>query len=279
MAKDGVILENTVAAIERALSGQDCCIERRSRRLRDKDTGKVREHDVLITRDHGHYQTTVAIECRDRSRKVSVPEVEAFQRKCEATGINLGVIVSTKGFYATARKKAEIAGIVCAKLEDIEECDWLDPEFRVDVYECNFGICDSIIMFRGEQPECIAEIRDANGEVVSAEHLARLVGHHVPKPEDPSLCVGKTTPVRMKLLTQGWEVSDGRGRCFAIDHIAATTSYTYVVKRPKVRLQSYETNSKRYVFAHHDLKIGQHEGHIVFFEKENEVFVHWTKDD
>lgn len=102
----GKDLERLVAMLERLLLGDQAVIESPSRRLIDRDTGKRREHDVLIIFDQAHHQIITAIECRDRSRPVGVPEVEAFADKCSRTGVHCGAIVSSTGFRKSALTKA-----------------------------------------------------------------------------------------------------------------------------------------------------------------------------
>ena len=105
MAKQGRSLECLVASIEQALGGKDGVQVESPKRLPDRTTGELREHDVLLTICRGHHSLRVAIECRDRSRPVGVDQVEQFCAKCQDTGIDKGVIVSPKGFWKTARKK------------------------------------------------------------------------------------------------------------------------------------------------------------------------------
>jgi hypothetical protein len=64
------------------------------------------------------------MECRDRSREIGVPDVEAFKKKCERTGVHRGVIVSASGFAKTALAKAESMDIGCMALEDAERFNW-----------------------------------------------------------------------------------------------------------------------------------------------------------
>ena len=56
---------------------------------------------------------------------MTVDQVEAFHTKCEDTGINKRVIVSSAGFYKTTRKKAERYGIDCLTFAQVETVDWL----------------------------------------------------------------------------------------------------------------------------------------------------------
>jgi hypothetical protein len=123
-AKDGRDLQRVVHAIEIALkTGPNIKVEC-PKRLVDKDTGKLREHDVVLTFAQAHHELLLALECRDRSRLVGVPDVEAFHSKCERTGINLGIIVSSKGFTKTAIVKANSYNIGCLNLEEVERFDW-----------------------------------------------------------------------------------------------------------------------------------------------------------
>lgn len=73
----------------------------------------------------GHHEVITAIECRDRSRPVGVPEIEAFFQKCQDTGINCSVIVSATGFYRSAKKKAVYYGIACFKIDEAAGFDWI----------------------------------------------------------------------------------------------------------------------------------------------------------
>lgn len=121
--KPGTALERLVQVIERATQGGDVTVEA-PMFLPDKDTGKPREHDVVLTFKVGHHPARFALECRDRRRPVGVPAVEAFVLKCRQTGIDRGIIVSSTGFYATALTKAEAHGIGCLSLEEARGFNW-----------------------------------------------------------------------------------------------------------------------------------------------------------
>jgi Restriction endonuclease len=125
MPKQGKPLERLIASIERVLGDEETVRVESPKRLPDRTTGKLREHDIVLTMREGHHSIRVAIECRDRSRPVGVPQVEAFGAKCQDTGINQGVIVSPSGFRSTARKKAGHLGIRCLDLEEVDSFDWM----------------------------------------------------------------------------------------------------------------------------------------------------------
>lgn len=124
MANDGKALERLVALIETALGTDGVKVETR-KRLPDRVTGKTREHDVLVTITRRHHELRVAIECKDRSRPVTVETVEAFHQKCQDTGIQQGAIVSTSGFAATAREKAAHYSIRCLDILSAEAFSWM----------------------------------------------------------------------------------------------------------------------------------------------------------
>lgn len=123
--KQGKVLEGLVASLEKALAENPNVTVHSPMLLPDRTTGKLREHDVVLELKEGHHSLLIAIECKDRSRPIGVPEVEAFEAKCRDTGINQGIIVSTSGFYNTARAKADRLGIRCLDIEEVDNFDWL----------------------------------------------------------------------------------------------------------------------------------------------------------
>jgi predicted helicase len=125
----GKSLEQLVEVIEKAIAANQPLTIESPCRMRDKVTGRLREHDVVLHAKQGHHIIHVAIECRDRSRMVTVGQVEAFHQKCLHTGIDKGVIVSSKGFCATAVKKAEHLGIRCLTLAAAQNLTWLATDY------------------------------------------------------------------------------------------------------------------------------------------------------
>lgn len=123
--KSGKPLEDLVASIEKALSHNQNVKVQSPAFLTDKVTGDKREHDVLITVSGSHHTASIAIECRDRSRKISVNDVEGFWSKCQDTGIDHGIIVSPKGFSKPAIDKAKHRGIRCLQLTEAKSFNWL----------------------------------------------------------------------------------------------------------------------------------------------------------
>ena len=123
--KPGRSLETLVASIERVLARNDKVTVDSPKFLSDRITKEPREHDVVITLAGSHHKTLIAIECRDRSRKVTVNDVESFWSKCQDTGIDQGIIVSRKGFSKTALTKSQNRGIKCLRLSEANSFNWL----------------------------------------------------------------------------------------------------------------------------------------------------------
>jgi hypothetical protein len=123
-SSNGRDLQRLIHAIESSLHASAKVKVESPKRLIDKDTGRLREHDVVLTFLEGHHELSVALECRDRSRPVGVPEVEAFWAKCQRTGINSGIIVSSKGFTKSAIAKADSHNVGCLSLDEVERFDW-----------------------------------------------------------------------------------------------------------------------------------------------------------
>jgi hypothetical protein len=124
MANRGAAFHRLVHAIESATASNKDVVVEAPKRVKDMDTGKPREHDVVLTVRAGHHEAVLAIECRDRSRPVSVPEIEAFHNKCQRTGISRGIIVSPLGFTRTGLRKADSLSIGCLTLEQVEGFNW-----------------------------------------------------------------------------------------------------------------------------------------------------------
>lgn len=135
--RKGRSLEKLVAYLERYFANSDLVTVESPKRLRDKSTGRLREHDVVLTIKSGHHTFFVAIECRDRNRPVGVPQLEAFAKKCQETGISKGVIVSSVGFTKTAPAKAAALGIRCLSLDQVSKLPWLLCE-NFELYQTSY---------------------------------------------------------------------------------------------------------------------------------------------
>jgi hypothetical protein len=124
--RPGENLQRLVRALEQATNNAPDIQVESPKRLPDKDTGQLREHDVVLTFSLSHHSMVMALECRDRSRKVGVPDVEAFRKKCDRTGVHRAIMVSSKGFTKTALTKAEAMEIGCLGLEEVDRFNWCE---------------------------------------------------------------------------------------------------------------------------------------------------------
>jgi hypothetical protein len=116
----GEDLQRLAEVIERAIHDDGNVLLESPKRLPDKDTGRLREHDVVLTFMQHHHKFMMALECRDRSRKVGVPDAEAFYAECQRMGIDPGIIVWSTGFTRTALQKAAATTVRACELGDRE---------------------------------------------------------------------------------------------------------------------------------------------------------------
>jgi len=190
MSGNGKSLERLVASIEKALGHEKNVKVESPKRLPDRTTGKLREHDVVLTIKQGHHLLMIAIECRDRSRPITVNQVEGFWAKCQDTSINRGIIVSSGGFYNTARKKADHLGIRCLDIEEAESFNWL---LATGIHSITRKLIHQNWMFIPEEDGIVEkenmEILDLDGNLISQAILTsnaqQQLNNFLPKPLEP----------------------------------------------------------------------------------------------
>ena len=84
--KTGKTLETLVTYIEKALANKEQVTVNTRKRLPDRTTGRLREHDVVLTLTQGHHEMVIAIECRDHSRPTQSIKSKAFRRSVKTRG-------------------------------------------------------------------------------------------------------------------------------------------------------------------------------------------------
>ena len=92
--------------------------------LPERGTGDLREVDILISLDEGQHQVRIGIECQNKSRPASKQWIESIAKKHEELGINKTVLVSSSGFYAAAKRKAESLFISTLDFTNVSDADW-----------------------------------------------------------------------------------------------------------------------------------------------------------
>ena len=92
-------------------------------RIKDRD-GIFRQIDVVTKHSDGVNQYRTLISCKNWDRKIGSTHVTEMAKLIDDTDANKGVIVSAKGFYEPAKKKAEANGIGLVELRRPMDKDW-----------------------------------------------------------------------------------------------------------------------------------------------------------
>lgn len=242
--KTGRSLEKLVAYLERHFADSDTVIVESPKRLPDKTTGKLREHDVVLTVTSAHHKILVAVECRDRSRPVGVPQIEAFAKKCSETLIDKGVMVSPCGFTSTAMPKSKALNIRCLSLDQVESLPWMFHDFKFKQFHTtykhfNFAIIPEENFL--DKPKQF-DLRDENGQSISIEALRNAIFNAIKGQEnDPQkIQIGETTEKYSFIVPNLTIVDKETGISKKVKHIdTAAISETIVTEVPFV-LQEYK---------------------------------------
>ena len=214
-----------VATLERMFANRDGVSVASPLRLRDKDTGRLREHDVVITRRTHHGASLTALECRDHVRKVGVPQIEAFAKKCEKTGIHHGILVSASGFTETAHIKAHALNLTCMEVAEAESFAWIGPVTILFQFS-NFRSIDIMVRVaegraRPLHPISLYTPKDIRfeGEAIQSAILDRLPAEY------RNLLTSQVIEGAITAAMEGYYVVDAMGQLFPVKDI----TFTYVI--------------------------------------------------
>jgi hypothetical protein len=200
MPRQGEDFNRLVAYLERAVADHTNVTIEIKKFVPDKVTGELREHDIVLTQRSPQRVTVTAIECRDRNRPVTVNQIEEFHTKCQDTGIDKRVIVSSTGFYNPARKKADRYGIDCLTFAQVEDVDWFGQREMIfrkrEVRHANIGIGAPLSM-QGKSGRLLLSIidgpdedlgirTDAGGQIVMENNAVKLVDRILNQVPDPT---------------------------------------------------------------------------------------------
>jgi len=179
--KPGRAFEKLIAYLERHLAASDNVLVESPKRILDKTTGRLREHDMVLTVTSGHHKIIVAVECRDRSLPVGVLQIEGFAKKCSETLIDKGVIVSSRGFTSTAVLKSKALGISCLSLEEVETLPWMSKDFTFKQYNTSYKHFDFTVIPEEDFPHKpkVFDLFNEHGEVVSIDDLCNIIGNAI----------------------------------------------------------------------------------------------------
>jgi hypothetical protein len=166
-------LEKLVAHLHGQLNESGSVLIESPKHLRDKSTGRLRRHDVVLTVTSGYQTFLVAIECRDRTRPVGSSQLAAFARKCSATSINKSAIVSPCGFTKIALYRAKTLGIHCLSPEQVKNFPWVHCDTDLSQVRTNYTRIDFAIIPEKDfvrKPTSFMLIND-DGQTVSPDDL------------------------------------------------------------------------------------------------------------
>lgn len=242
MSRPGDRLQQLVAIIERATNREPHITVESPKMLRDKDTGQLREHDVVLTHKLSHHTFLIALECRDRSRPVGVPAVEAFAKKCERTGVDKGIMVSSLGFASTAIKKAESHGIGCLSLTQAEGFEWCKiPHMNVARRQL---IQTQVTVVPRRDPIGKFSLFDENGDQLGDKDLNKLGW----------LCLRKCIPhatesappsiVRCEQKYPSHFIRDEQGRKIKLRRLIVEVTYQIEITREPLEYREYADGSE-----------------------------------
>lgn len=242
--RPGQRFQDFVAMLERAFAHDDDVTIHSPLRLIDKDTGRKREHDVVIVRKTHHGDNLTAVECKDHSRLIGVQAVEGFSRKLEKTGVHKGVIVSAKGFTGTARKKAAALNIGLTTLAEANQFDWVGTKFLVGRFRTYHSIdfhvgCRPNDVGRSDPTNPIRSLHMQDGSPITSEVGQAFLNRHLP----PELFAGTSDgPIagEMTALGSGAYLIDADGDRFEAETLTLKYSVEEVETDHPFALHRFE---------------------------------------
>ena len=272
--RPGKALEQLVAAIERALAGNDKVTIESPKFLPDKVTGMPREHDVVITLSGSHHKTTIAIECRDRGRNIIVNDVESFSSKCRDTGVDQGIIVTPKGFSRPALTKAAHRGIRCLRLSEAPSFNWL---LAAGLTLRQRKVLQTNWTFFPEQdllPKPLAfSILSAEGDPIPTENLVAAAYREFQKIPESALPPGRGTQ-KLVFSSPGLLLRDDTsGRTYPVARAVAAVDWETTEEVVPFNLVRYETSPAGELLtdaAIVPLDLGSFKGKLMIVYKESE---------
>jgi hypothetical protein len=277
-AKPGEALNELVHLLERTLVPGAATIEK-NKRIPTIGTGQLREFDVLITWKQAHHTILTAIECRDRSRPVGVPAVEAFAKKCERCGVDHRVFVSATGFTASARKEAEALSVDLMDVAKARAVDWHSMQFLIGFVR-QFEPFKAMIQLEGKGE--IAEpfvLLDINRTEVTLDVLqATLMNvYQQANPSGNSGEVGKLNPIQFRANTVDWIARGADGREFAVKYIDAEGGFTVKKTLQPVTTYRYGPAGSETEVAFADAEVGELHGKLALVRRDDgRLSVHWV---
>ena len=122
--------------------------------LIDRVSGEQREVDVLVVAIAGGYSVKLGVEVISWARPADTPRVEKMRAKHDNLPTDKLILVSEKGFYEPARRKAEFYGIEVLTLEEANGADWpliatLEASGVLEVMTIDFVVSGILQLYNG----------------------------------------------------------------------------------------------------------------------------------
>lgn len=265
--KKGINLERLVYILEKLLGDKKSISVTPNAKLKDRTNGRLRQHDVLLTIKERHHEVKVAIECRDRSRPITINQVQEFDAKCKNTGVHQGVIVSSNGFYNSARESAKHLGIRCLELSQAESFNWLltagMPFYRRKLKHCNW----SIYLYDNKKKPKNFVLVSENGTEITMKVLNSNI---TKKLEGDSLPIEEAGPHCIKFLFKGdgiFLLDKDTGEKLPVKHFIAKAAFAIVSEFLPFTLYKYldiDSDKKITDAAFVPIELGSLKGHFMF---------------
>jgi hypothetical protein len=267
--RPGQSFQDLVAAIERAITGENGVTMETNVRVRDADDD-LREHDILLTHTEGLRVTKTAVECKDHGRKIGKPELEAFRSKCQDTGIHKGVMVSSSGFAESALRASRRTNVQCLELAKVETFPWVGQSaFHVSCRD--FSSID-VEVFAATPIVEPFRLFGVNGELTMGtyKHVCQLT--IIEAPELSAL--GRDEPATISIHwkpSDGAYVVDANGERHDVDHLMLRPTFTVTDTPQAFELHSYSGDSGRLEVATTDFNEAGLTGKLVMVRDEKSI--------
>jgi hypothetical protein len=230
----------------------------------------------VITRRDAHHTIVTALECKEWSRKVDAPVVDAFATKCADTGVHERIIVSSSGFTKGARLKAEGKNIICMELSEAETFDWMENNV---IHHVGRLLVHTLaeVMFEGDaDPPAPMTVFTTGGDEMTPQHFDRmgLEALHTKFPNDQ----GGDGLRHVLVETPGWYAVAADGERYLIKFIGLELTVKFGRRTAKFDLHTYTGPNARYGIASADVNVGPISAKLMMIEHGEGTTVMWVTD-
>ena len=158
-------------------------------------------------------------------------------------------------------------------LEEVENFDWLAPDFKLVHYRRQFGHMSVSVFLNNFQIDNNYDFFDVNGSKLTLAEIHRLIMNSVPRPEDPEDLVGKIESLNLYIQTVDWTVRDSHGRVSPVDHVEVQTTVTMIKSVSEAQKHRYSGGGKNYSIATAESQIGGRRGKFVIVKTEDDLVI------